>query len=62
MKSIKRQKDMTPEDEPPRSDIQYATREEWRAITNSSKKNEEAEPKWKRHSPVDVSGHESPML
>ena len=53
---------MTPEDEPPRSDIQYATREEWRAITNSSKKNEEAEPKWKRHSPVDVSGRESPML
>ena len=46
----------------PRSDIQYATREEWKAITNSSKKNEEAEPKWKRHSPVDVSGRESPML
>lgn len=38
MNSIKRQKDMTPEDEPPRLDgVQYATGEEWR---NSSTKNE----------------------
>ena len=36
--------------------IQYATEEEWR---NSSRKNEEAEPKWKGHSVVDVSGGES---
>ena len=35
---------------------QYATAEEWR---NSSRKNEEAEPKWKGHSVVDVSGGES---
>ena len=40
MDSIKRQKDMTPEDEPhPRSEgVHYATGEEWRAITNSSQK------------------------
>ena len=36
--------------------IQCATEEEWR---NSSRKNEEAEPKWKGHSVVDVSGGES---
>ena len=47
------QKDMTLEDEHPRSvGVQYATGEEWR---NSSRKNEEAGPKWKRHSVVDVS-------
>ena len=35
---MKRQKDMTPEDEPPRwVGVQYATEEEERAITNSSK-------------------------
>ena len=38
---------------------QYATVEEWRAITNSSRKNEAAGPKWKRCSVVDVSGEES---
>ena len=40
---MKRQKDMTPEDEPPRSTgVQYATGEAWRAIINSSRKNEAA--------------------
>ena len=40
---MKRQKDRTLKDEPPRSaGIQYATGEEQR---NSSRKNEEAEPK-----------------
>ena len=48
MKSMKRQKDMIPEDEPPRSEsVQYATGEEWRAITNSSRKKEAAGPKRK---------------
>ena len=48
------------EDEPPRSEaIQYATGEEQRAITNSSRKNEETGPKWKQHSAVDISGGES---
>ena len=41
MNSMKKQKDMTLEDEPSRSvGAQYATREDWR---NSSRKNEEAE-------------------
>ena len=40
---MKRQKDMTTEDEPHRSEgIQYVTGEEQRAITNSSRKNEAA--------------------
>ena len=39
--------------------IQYATGEEWRAITNSSRKNDVAEPKQKCHSVVDVSGDEN---
>ena len=40
---MKRQKDTTPEDEPPRSrGVQYATGEEQRAIINSSRKNEAA--------------------
>ena len=43
MNSMKRQKDMTPEDEPPRSEsIQYSTAEEQR---NSSRKNKAAGPK-----------------
>ena len=43
MNSIKRQKYMTLKDELPRSvGAQYATGEEWR---NSSRKDEEAEPK-----------------
>ena len=34
---MKMQKDMTPEDEGPKSEgIQYTTREEQRAVTNSS--------------------------
>ena len=49
MNSMKRQKDITPENKPPRLEgVQYATREEQRVITNSSKKNETAGPKWKR--------------
>ena len=43
MDSMKRQKYVTLEDEPPRSEgVQYATGEEQRAVTNSSRKNEEA--------------------
>ena len=57
MNSMKRQKDMIPEDEPLRSvGVQYATGEEQR---NSSRKNEEAGPKQKQCSVVDVSGAES---
>ena len=41
MNSMKRQKDMTLEDEPTRSEgVQRAAGEEQRAITNSSRKNE----------------------
>ena len=60
MNSMKRQKDMTLEDEPPWSEgVYYATEEEQR---NSSRKKEEAGPKWKQHSAVDVSGDESKVL
>ena len=64
MDSMKRQKNMTLEDEPspppPRSEgVQYATGEEWRAITNSFRKSEVAGPKWKWHSAVSVFGIES---
>ena len=46
--NMKMQKDMTPEDEPPRSEgVYHATREEWSAITNGSIRNEVAGPKWK---------------
>ena len=39
---------MTLEDEPQRLEgVQYATVEEWRAVTNSSRKNEVTGPKWK---------------
>ena len=42
MNRMKRQKDMTLKDEPPRLvGAQYATGEEWR---NNSRKNEETEP------------------
>ena len=44
---------------PLRIGVQYATVEEWRAITNSSRKNEAAGPKWKRCSVVDMSSGES---
>ena len=39
---MKRQKDMILEDEPPprSGGVQYATGEEWRAITHSPRKNE----------------------
>ena len=54
MNHMKRQNYMTPEDEPPRSEgVQYSTDEEWRAITNSSIKNETARPKQKWCSVVD---------
>ena len=60
MNSMKRQKDTTPEDKPLRSEgIQYATGEEWRAIINSSRKNETAGPKGKWCLVVDVPGGES---
>ena len=43
MNSMKRQNDMTPEDEPSRSvGVQYAIGDQWR---NNSRKNEEMEPK-----------------
>ena len=45
MNSMKRQKDMTLEGEPHMEGVQYASGEEQRAITNSSRKNEAAEPK-----------------
>ena len=54
MNYIKGQKDMTLKDESPRSEgVQYDTGEKWR---NSSRKNEEAEPKQKHHPVVDVAG------
>ena len=48
MNSMKSQKDMTLKDEPSSRSVgvQYATGEERR---NSSRRNEEPEPKWKRH-------------
>ena len=52
--SMKKQKDMTLKDELPMSvGTQYATGEEWR---NSSRNNEETEPKQKLHLVVDVTG------
>ena len=46
MNSMKKQKDVTLKDELPRSvGAQYATGEQWR---NSSRRNEEAESKWKQ--------------
>ena len=46
--SMKRQRDMTPGDELPRSEgFHYGTGEEWRAITYSSRKNEMTGPKQK---------------
>ena len=55
--SMKRQKDMTLEDELPRLvGAQYATGEEWR---NDSRKNEEMEPKQKQYPVVDMTGHRS---
>ena len=52
MNSMKSQKYMTLKDELPRlAAAQYATREEW---GNSSRKNEEAEPKQEHSLGVDV--------
>ena len=52
--SMKRQKDRTLKDELPRSvGAQYATGDQWR---NNSRKNEEMEPKQKKHPVVDVTG------
>ena len=58
---FERQKDITEEDElpPTPTQVQYVTPEEWRAITNSSRKNEASGPKQKWHSVVDISGGES---
>ena len=54
MKSMTRQKDMTLKDQLPRLvGAQYAPGEEQR---NSSRKNEEAEPKQKQHPVMDVTG------
>ena len=54
MNSMKRQKDRILKDELLRSvDDQYATGEEW---INNSRKNEEMEPKQKKHPVVDVTG------
>ena len=51
---------MTLEDEPPRlAGVLYATGEEQRAITNSSRKNEAVEPKWKKCSAAVVTGGEN---
>lgn len=56
---MKRQKDMTAEDELPRLEgVQYVTGEERREITNRSGKKEAAGPKGKPLSVVDVSGGE----
>ena len=54
MNSMKRQKDRTLKDEPPRSvGAQYATGSQWK---NNSRKNEGMEPKQKQHPVVDVTG------
>ena len=54
MNSMKRQKDRTLKDELPRSvGAQYATGDQWR---NNSRKNEEMEPKQKKHPVVGVTG------
>ena len=59
MNCIKMQKDMTPKDKPPGSEgVQYATGEERKTITNSSRKNEVAGSKQKRCSIMDMSSDE----
>ena len=56
MNSMKRQKDRTLKDELRRSvGAQYDTGDQWR---NSSRKNEEMEPKQKQHIFVDMTGDE----
>ena len=62
MDSMKRQKGMTREDEPPRSErVQYTTGEEQSAVTKSFRMNEVAGPRWKRYLFVAVSGGESKL-
>ena len=57
MNSMKRQNDRILKDELPRSvGAQYATGDQWR---NSSRKNEEMEPKQKQYPVVDVTGDRS---
>ena len=57
MNSMKRRKDRTLKDELPRSaGAQYATGQKQR---NSSRRNEEAEPKWQKCPVEDVTGDES---
>ena len=53
MNSMKRQKDRTLKDELRSVGARYATGDQWR---NNSRKNEEAEPKWKQCPVVDVTG------
>ena len=54
MNSMKKQKDGTLKDDLPRSaDTQYATGDQSR---NNSRKNEEMEPKQKKHLVVDMTG------
>ena len=54
MNSMKRQTDRALTDELPRSvGAQYTTGDQWR---NSSRKNEETDPKGKQHPLVDVAG------
>ena len=60
MNSMKRQNDMMLKDEPAKSlVVQYATGQD---CSNSSKRSEEAEPKWKQYTLVDMPAGESPML
>ena len=57
MNGMKRQKDRTLKDEPPRLvGTQYVTGDQWR---NNSRKNEDTELKQKQHSFVDVTGDRS---
>ena len=57
MNNMKRQKDMTLEDDPPQGwkVFKYATREEQRTIAHSSRKNVATGPKEKQHSEMNVS-------
>ena len=60
MNSIKRQDDLIPEEEYPTLEVvQYATGGKLRAITDRARKKEEAGPKQKWCSVVDLSGGES---
>ena len=63
MDNMKRQKDMMPEDKPPKSKgIQCSTGEEQRTSNSSSSKNEEAWPKQVQCSVVNVFSGESKAL